>query len=496
MRESIYFALCIAVGALFGLDRPLSAVERPNIVFFFVDDMGWQDTSVPFHTETTQLNREYRTPNMAELAKQGLLFTNAYACAICSPSRVSLMTGQNAARHGVTCWTLRRDVSPEPDSERFDPAAWPLNGLQPVGSNIPRSFEAETLPQLLRASGYRTIHAGKAHFGAKETPGADPRNLGFEVNIAGSYMGGPGSYHGEKNFSATWRGGGEIWDVPGLEKYHGQKIHLTEVLTNESILAVESAVADDVPFYLYLSHYAVHAPWEEDDRFYQNYQDQPWEETRKRFASMLEGMDHSLGRVMKAIDRLGVRDNTILVFMSDNGCPRQLPRNLPLRGHKILAYEGGTRVPLIVRWPNHAPASERTATPVIIEDIFPTFLEMANVETIPSNDGQSFVPVLDDPTAEDSPRPLFWHYPNLYDQPPHSSVRLGDLKLIYWHSEQTFELFNLRTDLGETTNLAVQQPDQVKRLARILAKHLRETGALMLTDRTTQEVVPLPDEVL
>ncbi len=472
------------------------AAERSNLVFFFVDDMGWQDTSVPFHTEPTQLNRDYRTPNLERLAEEGLLFTNAYACSICSPSRVSLMTGLSAARHGVTCWTLRKDQSPEGDHARLLPSAWNLNGLQPLGSNVARSTEARTLPQILREHGYRTIHAGKGHFGAKDTPGADPRNLGFDINIAGSYMGGPGSYHGDKNFSAQWRGGGDIWDIPGLEKYHGQEINLTEAITREAIAAVEQAVADRQPFYLYLSHYAVHAPWEEDRRFYGKYVDQPWAELKKRYASMLESMDHSLGDVITTIHRLGIAEQTIIVFMSDNGCPKQLPPNLPLRGHKISGYEGGTRVPLIVSWPGQSPANHRTDTPVIIEDIFPTFLEMAGVPEIPQTDGVSFTEIIKNPTADRSTRPLFWHYPNLYDMPPYSAIRLGELKLIYWYASRKIELYDLQRDIGETTDLASQRPAEVERLARLLSDHLRDTQAKMLIDPSTGQPVPYPDEAM
>lgn len=470
----------------------------PNIVFFFVDDMGWQDCSVPFHTERTALNDLYRTPNLERLASQGLLFTNAYACAICSPSRVSLMTGQNAARHKVTCWTLIKDKSPEPNHARLSPAPWNVNGLQPVGSGVPRTVESVTLPQLLRKSGYRTIHAGKAHFGAKDTPGSDPKNLGFDVNIAGHYAGGPGSYHGDKNFSAVWRGGGEVWDVPGLEKYHGQQINLTEAITRESIVAVEQAVADEKPFYLYLSHYTVHAPWEADRRFIDRYQDQSLPKQQAILASMLAGMDKSLGDIRATLERLSVAENTVLVFMSDNGSPRQCQPNLPLRGHKITAYEGGSRVPLIVHWPEVTPKGERTDSPIIIEDIFPTFLQMAKVNQ-PANkqvDGVSFVPVLKQPETATTERPLFWHYPNYYDQPAFSSVRQGDWKLIYWHDGQKFDLYNLKNDLSEAVSLSSAEPQRVQQLAKLLDKHLRDCKAVMPVDKQTGKPVSMPADAL
>ncbi len=145
------------------------------------------------------------------------------------------MTGQNAARHKVTCWTLKKDISPEPAHPALAPSPWNVNGLQPIGSDVRRSVEAPTLPALLKKAGYHTIHIGKAHFGAMDTPGADPINIGFDVNIGGHAAGGPGSYHGEHNFSGAWRGAPAYWDVPDLEKYHGQKINLTEALTREAI---------------------------------------------------------------------------------------------------------------------------------------------------------------------------------------------------------------------------------------------------------------------
>ncbi|MGI9497538.1 MAG: sulfatase [Mariniblastus sp.] len=490
MQIAIRYLLALAA---FCTGSVCNATEKPpNLLFFFVDDMGWQDTSVPFHSESTALNRDYRTPNMAKLASRGLRFTNAYACSICSPSRVSLMTGQNAARHKVTCWTLRKDTSPARPGKQFLPTNWNLNGLQPAGDATQRSIAQECLPELLRKGGYRTIHAGKGHFGAQGTPGANPLNLGFDVNIAGSYMGGPGSYHGDHNFSAAWRGGGSIWDVPGLEKYHGQEINLTEAVTREAIRAVEKAVVDKTPFYLYMSHYAVHAPFEPDRRFLPNYANENWNQHKKKYASMIESMDKSLGDLLKTIDRLGVTEETIVIFMSDNGSPQNNPRNLPLRGHKISGYEGGNRVPLIINWPGVTAEGKRNATPVIIEDIFPTLLELAHLEA-PDCDGQSWVPILKDNTAPpETPRELLWHYPNFYNQPPYSSLRLGDWKLLYWHRNQSFELFNLATDIGETTNLASKHPDRLRDMATRLDQQLKDKNAQFATVKSTGKPIPYP----
>jgi len=305
-------------------------------------------------------------------------------------------------------------------------------------------------------------------------------------------MGGPGSYHGDKNFSAVWRGGGAIWDIPGLEKYHGQKINLTEAITREVISELERTVKQDKPFYLYMSHYAVHAPFEADRRFLPNYDDTNWNGHKKTYASMLESMDHSLGDLLDTLDRLEVADNTIVVFMSDNGSPRNNPQNLPLRGHKITGYEGGTRVPLIVHWPGKTPVNQRTDTPVIIEDIYPTFLELAGIPLEDKVDGISFVEVLTNPETNRSTRPLFWHYPNLYDSPPYSSVRLGQLKLIYWHTSEQLELFDLKEDISEKTNLAGKRPAETAQLAKLLSDHLRSTGAKMLVKKGSGEAVAMP----
>ena len=245
-------ALCASVFA--------ADAARPNLLVFLVDDMGWQDTSVPFWTERTPLNDKFVTPNMERLAERGMRFTQAYACCVCSPTRVSLMTGINAARHRVTNWTLHPDKTTDKKTEDLVLPVWNMAGMQPV-PDIPRSVHATPLAQILHDHGYFTIHCGKAHFGGVGTPGADPRKLGFDVNIAGHAAGGPGSYQGLEDFgNAPKKAAHKIWGVPGLEKYHGQDIHLTEALTREALAALDTARATGKPFFLYMAHYAVHAP--------------------------------------------------------------------------------------------------------------------------------------------------------------------------------------------------------------------------------------------
>jgi arylsulfatase A-like enzyme len=481
-----------------GLSMAVNASSPPNIILFFVDDMGWQDCSLPFHTTPTELNRRYHTPFMEELAASGMKFTQAYACAVCSPSRISLMTGMNAARHQVTNWTLRKDRSPDPPHPEIIPPEWNMNGMT-LDEAVDRTVQAHSLPQLLRQAGYTTIHVGKAHFGALATPGADPLNLGFDVNIAGHAAGGPGSYLGTYGFSAAWREGDRIWDVPGLEHYHGKEIHLTRALTLEAIREIDDAVNRNNPFYLYLSHYAIHAPWEKDVRYYRPYMDAGLSEFDATYASMIEGMDRSLGDVMEHLEKLDIAGQTIVIFMSDNGQHRKVPLNKPLRGHKLLPYEGGIRVPLIVSWPGVTQAGSSCDDPVIIEDLFPTILEMAGAGKLDACrqevDGISFVPLLRQEAPGEEERALFWHFPHTYDQFPYSMVRKGPWKLIYRHAEQEMELYNIREDLSESHNLASREKKRTNELAGILSDHLRETDAGMPLYGKNKVRVPYPDQL-
>ena len=484
--------LCLMAGSVSG---QATQADPPNIIVFLVDDMGWTDTSVPFHTETTELNRRYHTPHMARLASQGVMFTQAYATAVCSPTRISLMTGMNAARHGVTNWTLYKDRSPDQPHPRVQPPAWPLNGMAPQ-PGTDRTVVATPLPKLLADAGYHTIHVGKAHFGAVDTPGADPLNLGFDVNIAGHAAGGPGSYLGIHNFSAAFRSPELVWDVPGLSQYHGQDIYLTEALTRETIKALDYAREQDKRFYLYLSHYAIHAPWEADPRFLPHYEQQGLTGLPAAYATMIESMDKSLGDILSWLDENKLADDTLVIFMSDNGAPSQAPLNLPLRGHKLTPYEGGPRVPMIVRWPGHAPAGERRTAQVIIEDLFPTILKAANAQPEQLQqtlDGQSFLPYLAaDPADTEEPRELLWHFPHNYGGPPWTALRVGDWKLIWYYDGQRAELYNIAQDLSETNDLSEDQPAKLAELASVMNRLLAERGALIPIDKSTGKPCGLP----
>jgi arylsulfatase A-like enzyme len=349
---------------------------------------------------------------------------------------------------------------------------------------------------------------GKAHFGALDTSGADPCNLGFDVNIAGHAAGGPGSYLGTQNFSAAWRGGDHTWDVPGLDKHHGQDIFLTEALTLEALRLVDDAVAEDRPFFLYMSHYAVHVPFADDNRFIKPYLDAGMDPTEAQYSALVEGMDKSLGDLMAALRRHGIADSTAILFVSDNGGLSAHGRggephthNKPLSSGKGSAHEGGVRVPMIARWPGVTTPGATCDAPAIVEDIFPTVLEIAGVTGFGqiggSLDGVSFAPALRGEWGRASDRALLWHYPNNWGPSgpgigASSSLRCGDWKLIYYHATRTYELFDLAEDLGETRNLAATETARLREMAQQLRERLVEADAQMPVDAATGESVPLP----
>ncbi len=516
-----------AGAALPGTARAAEKAKRPNIVLFLVDDMGWQDTSLPFWKEKTFLNTRYDTPGMCALAQDGMMFTSAYAQAVCTPTRVSLITGMNAARHRVTLWTHSCDQSTDSAMPELKPPPdWAINGLQPwpltyEPGKVDYAFAGQTwkmkkpfasalpLPALLRESGYRTILCGKAHFGARGTPGADPAAFGFDVNIAGSAIGSPSSYYGKENFGSGPN------HVTGLEKYHGERIFLTEALTREALAALENT--GEKPFFLYLAHYAVHTPIQMDPRFEKQFAGVPAEhngsKTEQRYATLIKGMDKSLEDLVAWLKAKNLYDDTIILFMSDNGglavtrTGRIENANFPLRFGKGSAYEGGIREPMIVRCPpRFMPAfkpGSRCDAPVACEDFFPSILELAGISSpVPQTvDGVSFVPLLrgEKPAV---PRPLYWHCPNIWGEgrgifpayDPYSAVRLGEWKLIYRHENQSFYLYNLDDDIGEKNNLAGTQPVRLRMLAGLLADYLRSVGAQMPTLKATGKPVPWPDE--
>lgn len=513
-RIVILFILLVVCPAASATARP-SAEDypaKPNIVVFLVDDMGVMDTSLPFLTDGTgqpkryPLNDFYRTPNMERLAKRGVRFNNFYAMSVCSPTRISIMTGQNAARHQATNW-----INPDKDNRGpAGPPNWNWKGLTP---------DDVTLPGLLQGVGYRTIHVGKGHFGPREFAGAEPKNLGFDVNVAGCSIGAPASYYGEKNY-----GNGQkqraSHAVPHLKEYHGTETFLTEALTIEANGHVTAAVEAGQPFYLYMSHYAVHAPFNSDPRFAANYADSDKPAPAQAFATLIEGMDKSLGDILDHLDTLGVAENTLVIFLGDNGSDAPLGHQhavacaAPLRGKKGAHYEGGMRVPFIAAWAKADPTNpNQTRLPIAagaiqsqqaaVHDLFPTILAAAWQS---SPDGHTVDGLRLDTLLSGKPDPrreeiFLMHYPHS----PHRSdyftcYRHGDWKVIYHYypsaaSENShYQLYNLREDPFESTNVADRRPDQLRKMMRELAAALEQHEALYPVDKD-DGVTPLKPKV-
>lgn len=470
------------------ISHALPASERPNILVFLVDDMGMMDTSVPFmagadgQPERHALNDLYRTPNMERLAKQGIRFSQFYANSVCSPSRVSIIRGQSSARHRVTQF-----IRPETNNAgEFGPQDWQWEGIAPG---------VVTLPAILRHKGYRTIHSGKAHFGPVGSFGELPQNFGFDVNIAGCAYGQPGSYYGEDHFGYAKKGR-ERRAVPGLQKYHGQDIHLSEALTLEIKEAIRDAVEDEEPFFAYMSHYAVHTPFQSDERFAANYEHLDLKPNAKAFATLIEGMDKSLGDLLDELERLGVAENTLVFFLSDNGTDAPLGDSheiacaAPLRGKKATHYEGGLRVPFIAAWAKRddssdlqkalrIPADQLSDQVGTVHDIFPTILEVVGIETNEMVDGSDLSPALAGGALDRTPEFLM-HFPHQHRSSYFTSYRLGDWKAIYhYHKEgpERFELFNLADDRSESNNRAGSRKGELRRMMRAMVKALGKADA-------------------
>ena len=490
---------------------PAAVAQSPNIILFMVDDMGWQDTSVPFWTERTPYNDTYETPAMERLAQQGMMFTQAYACSISSPSRCSLITGMNNARHRVTNWTLEKDVSTDLESPSIQLPDWNLNGIC-LEPGVPGTYAATSFVETLRRHGYHTIHCGKAHFGAIGTPGADPRHFGFEVNIAGHAAGGLATYLSENNFGHTPDGRAtSLMSIPGLEEYWGTGVFATEALTREAIKALDEAKDTGKPFFLYMAHYAVHIPIDRDMRFYPKYKERGLTDKEAAYASLIEGMDKSLGDLMAWLEASGEADNTIVIFMSDNGGLATAPywrdgepftQNAPLTCGKGSLYEGGIRVPMIVRWPGTVPEGSACHKYLMIEDFYPSILEMAGVspDDMPDDlDGISFVPLLRGTGDPSRGRAIVWNYPNIWgnDGPGinlNCAIRRGPWKLIYHYDTGQKELYRITTDIGEHHDLIDRHPAIARRLARQLGNYLRAAGADRPSFKDTGLPCPWPDD--
>lgn len=444
-----------------------AAAPPPNIVVIMADDLGWRD----LHGYG---NDQVDTPHLDQLAKEGMKFTQAYAAApVCTPTRAAMMTGQSPARLGIT------------NHAPGNPDGFALSGtsLQEPPTARHLSLSYVTIAERLRAANYTTAHIGKWHLshatpagkGRLNEPELRPEHQGFSVNIGGCHQGGPPSYFSPYRIPALKDG------PPGQ--------YLPERLADEAIQFVREH--RDGPFFLNWWPYSVHYPMQATDELIAKYRQ------RKSikdpvYAAMIEAMDAAIGRFLKALDEAGMRDNTLVLFTSDNGGYNG--DNKPLRGLKGMLYEGGIRVPWIVRWPGKVKPGTVNDTPVISTDCYPTLLEAAGLATTPHQalDGLSLVPVLTESGGlrRDT---LFFHYPNYAFHKLNrlgSALREGDFKLIHYYDTDELELYDLGKDIGETKNLASQSPELVQRLATKLGAWLRDSGARLPVKRIPATQLP------
>jgi len=461
----VFFTLSACAGMAADGDKP----SKPrNFVFFLVDDLGWADLGCSGSTF-------HETPHIDALAASGMRFTQAYAaCPVCSPTRASIMTGRHPVRVDITDWIPGQS-----------PRNRPLLSVKDRGE---LALEEMTVAEALKQNGYQTFFAGKWHLGGE---GFLPTDQGFDINIGGFHKGSPpGGYYAP-------------WTNPYLKsKKKGE--YLTERLTEESI-AFLSKRDNRRPFLLYLSYYNVHTPIQAYKKRIDHYQQKAERsfkgksapitehegQSRSRqdnasYASMVAAVDDSVGAVLAKLDELGLRENTVVFFFSDNGglCTLRKPGptcNLPLRSGKGWLYEGGVREPMIVRAPGVTKPGSVCHAPVVSMDFFPTILDLAGLPVLPERhaDGQSLRPLLEGKAA--SPRTLYWHYPHYHGSTwtPGASIRDGDWKLIEFYHYKGIELYDLAADPGEKKDLAKANPGKAKELLNKLHAWQKQLNAKM-----------------
>jgi arylsulfatase A-like enzyme len=445
---------------LLACSSPVPEPSPPNVLFIYVDDLGWRDLGVMGSTY-------YETPNVDGLASEGMVFTDAYACAPnCAPSRACLLTGMYTPRHGV--YTVG-------SAERGQAAD---RKLIPVENETNLELDFLTLGEVLQEAGYRTGFIGKWHLGGE---GHLPRDQGFDWSLAGDEAGTPASYfYPYKNQTRA---------IPGLEEgVEGE--YLADRLTSEAITFLKEAGVEAEPFFLFLSHYSVHTPLRAKPELTERYREKPASggHDHPTYAAMVHSVDESVGRLLATLDSLGLAENTVVFFHSDNGGYGPATSMAPLRGSKGMLYEGGIRVPLIVRWPGQVQSGARSDIPVMGTDIYPTILEMAGGTATDGRalDGISLTPLLVD-RGEPASRALYWHFPayleadasveGLWRTTPASAVRRGRYKLLHFFEDGRRELYDLISDPSESEDLSADLGQEASELGELLERWWRETRA-------------------
>lgn len=448
---------------------------RPNIIFILADDLGAHDLSCLG-------SNYYETPNIDRIAGEGMEFTSGYAgCQVCSPSRATIFTGKFPARHGITDWIGAPSGEDWRKTGRY-------NKLLPAEYLRQLPHDYLTLPEVLKESGYKTFFAGKWHLGEK---GSWPEDHGFDVNIGGLNAGSPkGGY-----FSP--------YENPNLKDGNpGEELSMRLAKETVSFLKGNNPGKTGQPVFAFLSFYAVHSPIQTTREKWGKYRDKaeksgiaatgfkmghflPIRQIQDNpvYAGLVEAMDDAVGLVLNSLEELGLDDNTIVIFTSDNGGVSAgdafATSNLPLRGGKGYQFEGGIREPYFIKVPGLTKGGEKCDVPVSGADFYPTILDLAAIRLRPEehSDGVSLVPLLKHKPIAD--RSLIWHYPHYGNQggEPSSIIRSGDWKLIHYYEDGHVELFNLRNDPGETTDLSGKQKNLAEKLHKKLFDYLENSGA-------------------
>ncbi len=440
--------LSLTLMAAFLGSSAAAAAERPNFILILADDLGWADLGCYGQTF-------FETPNLDKLAAEGVRFTAGYAAScVCSPTRSSILTGKYPARNDLTIWLGG-------------------SGGAPAASHL--SLEEVTIAEALQEGGYATAHVGKCHLGGEPH---FPEHQGFDVNIGGNRTGTPAG-----GYFSPYRNP-QLPDGPDGE-------YLTDRLTDECLRVIERW--RDRPFFINMAYYTPHTPIQGRKDLVEYYRRklEPGENYNVEYAAMVHGLDENVGRIMARLEELELDRRTLVVFFSDNGGfshsrgqKNNVTSNAPLRLGKGYCYEGGHRVPAIVRYPPVTGKGGACDVPVITTDFYPTFLELAGLPPRPEQhaDGVSIVPLLEDPRHGTIDREaLFWHYPHHSPQggTPSGALRQGNWKLLEFFCDGRLELYNLAGDLGELTNLAEKLPDRVEQLHEQLKTWRQEVDAKM-----------------
>jgi arylsulfatase A-like enzyme len=466
-------SLCILVLSSYSYCPAQTSQPKPNIVVITVDDLGWSDLGCYGSTY-------YETRHIDGLAREGMTFTAAYAAAaICSPTRAALMTGKYPARIGITDWIRAGFQGGNVPENGKNPTAYvstPGRPLKCPPNPLFMELRETTIAEHLQQTGYTTAHIGKWHLGPEKWY---PTEQGFIYNIGGSDLGQPPSYfdpYEDYTKDSVW------YNIPTLKPRKTGE-YLTDREGDEAVNFI--AQHADKPFFLHWAPYAVHTPIQGKKELVEKYKKkQGGKQNNPVYAAIIESLDENVGKILRCLDSLKLSQNTLIIFTSDNGGLLPITDNSPLRSGKGYPYEGGLRIPLLVRWPGQVQAGSQQVEPVISMDIFATLLEVSGsrVTKDKKGDGISLIPLLKN-TSSSTNRDLFWHFPHYRgeDVTPYSVVRSGDYKLIKYYDTTAPELYNLKTDPAEQQNIYTTDKTKSKGLESKLDKWLKEVNAKLPT---------------